>query len=67
MGVSIAMGIQPAFAVAARHFKERRGLAMGIVTTGSSAGGVIFPIMFAKLVPEIGFGWTLRLAALKTL
>lgn len=37
---------------------------MGIVASGSSAGGVCFPIMFSRLVPQIGFHWTLRVAAL---
>lgn len=37
---------------------------MGIVAGGSSAGGVCLPIMFSRLVPQIGFGWSIRVAAL---
>lgn len=37
---------------------------MGIVAGGSSVGGVCFPIMFARLVPKIGFAWSVRVAAL---
>lgn len=44
-------------------FKNRRAFALGIMVSGSSLGGVIFPIMVAKLVPEVGFGWTMRICA----
>lgn len=44
-------------------FKERRAFALGIVFSGSSLGGVIFPIMVNKLIPEVGSGWTMRISA----
>jgi len=37
-------------------FFKWRALAFGIVAAGSSLGGVILPIMVAKLIPQIGFG-----------
>lgn len=44
-------------------FSRRSGLAIGIVASGSSLGGVIFPIMIDKLLPNIGFAWTMRSSA----
>ena len=46
-------------------FSQRRGLAMGIMVTGSSVGGVIFPIMLNRLVqnPSTGYPWAIRIAA----
>ena len=44
-------------------FLRRRALATGIVFSGSSLGGVILPIMVQRLIPQIGFPWTLRAAA----
>ncbi|CAD0096830.1 unnamed protein product [Aureobasidium mustum] len=35
-------------------------VAMGIAASGSSFGGVIFPIIFRRLEPQIGFGWATR-------
>lgn len=32
--------------------------------TGSSLGGIIFPIMVARLIPQIGFPWTMRVCGL---
>jgi MFS family permease len=41
-------------------FFKKRGLAFGIMAAGSGLGGIIFPIMATHLIPEVGFGWTLR-------
>jgi hypothetical protein len=30
---------------------------------GSSIGGVILPIMLIHLLPEVGFGWAIRICA----
>lgn len=50
----VAVGVLPGW------FARRRALATGLAATGSSLGGVIYPIVFHKLEPKIGFGWTLR-------
>jgi MCP family monocarboxylic acid transporter-like MFS transporter 10 len=65
MGLTMAFGIQPALTVVGQHFKERRALAMGLVSTGSALGGIGFSLMFERLLPTVGFSNTLRLAALK--
>ena len=44
-------------------FFKRRALALGIMASGSSLGGVIFPIMVQNLIPQIGFPWTMRVSA----
>ena len=59
-GLTMSFGTTVALAVASQHFERNRALVMGIIATGSSAGGVCFPIMFARLVPAIGFRWTVR-------
>ena len=63
-GFTVAFGVQPALAVVGQHFKRKRALAMGIVAGGSSVGGVCVPIMFSRLIPSIGFGWSVRVGAL---
>lgn len=65
MGCSIALGIQPALTVVGQHFKKQRALALGIVSVGSSLGGIGFPLMFEGLMPRVGFANALRLAAVK--
>lgn len=46
---------------AAGWFNKRRGAAFGIIFTGSSIGGIIFPIMVSRLIDEVGFGWAMRI------
>lgn len=62
-GVGISCGIVFSLSVSvpAQWFLKRRALAFGIVATGSSIGGVIFPILCQQLLPKIGFGWTMRI------
>jgi len=50
MGLGLALTFLPALSVVAHHFSHRRGLAIGIITSGASIGGIIFPIMLNKLV-----------------
>ncbi|KAI1874361.1 hypothetical protein JX265_004569, partial [Neoarthrinium moseri] len=38
-------------------FLKRRALALGIVASGSSTGGVVLPILMDQLIPKIGFPW----------
>jgi fucose permease len=34
---------------------------MGLVATGSSIGGIVWPIMVDSLLKKTGFGWTMRI------
>lgn len=45
LGIGVGMLYLPGLAVIAHHFAKYRTVAMGIVMTGSSCGGVMFPIM----------------------
>ncbi|KUJ10775.1 MFS monocarboxylate transporter-like protein [Mollisia scopiformis] len=64
-GLGCAITILPAFATVPRWFVKGRGLAMGIVVSGSSLGGVIWPIVLRRLLynPSVGFGWAVRISA----
>jgi len=42
------------------YFNTRLGLAIGIASSGSSLGGVIYPIVLRSLVKNIGFPWAVR-------
>ncbi|RDW62414.1 MFS transporter-3 [Coleophoma cylindrospora] len=52
-----------ALACVSTWFSKRRGAAMGIMVTGSSVGGVIFPIMISRMIQSTGYPWTIRTAA----
>ncbi|KAI1073491.1 putative MFS monocarboxylate transporter [Whalleya microplaca] len=51
----------PSVAIIPQYFYKRKALAMGIVSSGSSLGGVIYSLMFQGLQPRVGFGWATRI------
>lgn len=50
----------PSVAILSTYFSTKIATSMGLAASGSSLGGVIYPIMFYKLQPQIGFAWTTR-------
>ncbi|KAG6022524.1 hypothetical protein E4U40_004539 [Claviceps sp. LM458 group G5] len=66
-GLCSALGVSAIFLAAigtvSGWFKKRRGTAFGIFATGSSLGGVVFPIMLSHLIRSVGYGWAMRTAA----
>ncbi|EGY21438.1 hypothetical protein VD0002_g3526 [Verticillium dahliae] len=66
-GVCSAIGVsaifQPSIAVIHGWFNINRGAAFGILSTGSSIGGVVFPIMVTRLIRQVGFAWAMRISA----
>ncbi|EME87960.1 uncharacterized protein MYCFIDRAFT_48210 [Pseudocercospora fijiensis CIRAD86] len=53
----------PSVAILPTYFSTKIGAAIGIAASGSSMGGIIYPIMFYQLinVDRIGFGWSVRI------
>ncbi|KAH8658268.1 major facilitator superfamily domain-containing protein [Xylariales sp. PMI_506] len=45
-------------------FKVRRSLATGIAYTGASVGAILLPIVLERLLPIVGYSWTIRISAL---
>ncbi|KAK9318126.1 major facilitator superfamily domain-containing protein [Lipomyces starkeyi] len=51
----------PGIAIIPQYFSSKRAFATGIAAAGSSTGGIIYPIVFHKLVPRLGFPWATRI------
>jgi hypothetical protein len=51
----------PVMGLLSTYFLKRRGLALGLATTGNSVGGIVYPVIVRQLLPKIGFGWTVCL------
>ncbi|CAK7232303.1 hypothetical protein SCUCBS95973_008214 [Sporothrix curviconia] len=50
----------PAITLVPSYFSSKRALAMGVASIGSSLGAALYPLIFEKLQPRIGFPWTMR-------
>ncbi|KAF8518899.1 MFS general substrate transporter [Gautieria morchelliformis] len=67
MGIGSGLIYLPSMAVQAHHWKVRRALAMGVVITGSSFGGIVYPIMLNRFLHgSVGFAWGVRASAFLT-
>ncbi|KAL3426234.1 monocarboxylate permease-like protein [Phlyctema vagabunda] len=66
-GICSALGASavfyPAMSSVSTYFFKNRAAAFGVMASGSSLGGVIYPIMVQRLLPKIGFPWTMRAVA----
>jgi MFS family permease len=64
-GFGMSMLQVPAFAAVSQFFDKKRAAALGIVVSGSSIGGIIFPIALSKMLngSTLGFGWSVRVMA----
>ncbi|KAJ6576449.1 major facilitator superfamily domain-containing protein [Mycena vulgaris] len=66
LGIGIASGMfyMPLSGAIAQHFTKRRGFAMGIILTGSSLGGFVFPLILGHFFRgQLSFGWGIRTVA----
>lgn len=63
-GLSCTLVFTPSVTIIGHWFYKRRGLATGICASGGAAGGVIFPLVLIKIMPKIGYGWSIRVIAL---
>lgn len=60
IGVGTGALFVPGVAILSTYFTTKIASATGIAASGSSLGGVIYPVVFHKLQSQIGFGWTTR-------
>lgn len=63
-GISGAILTTTALSVISHWFKARRGLATGITFTGTSLGGIVFPIALNSIFNRMSWAWSMRLLAL---
>jgi len=59
-GIATSFLFTPSITAIGHYFREKRGLASGIASTGGGVGGVIFPLMLESLFNRVGWGWAIR-------
>jgi len=63
MGTGIGLVFVPTATVAAHYFIRQRGFAIGIVMSGGSFGGMIFPAVLNGIMPKRGMASAVRVTA----
>lgn len=60
IGIGGGLLFTPTVSLIPTWFSTHMGLAVGIASSGSSLGGVIYPIVLYRLLDEVGFPWAVR-------
>ncbi|OKL62002.1 hypothetical protein UA08_02913 [Talaromyces atroroseus] len=60
IGIGCGLVCVPSTAILTQYFSTKIATAVGITAAGSSFGGIIYPIVFHRLQPSIGFPWATR-------
>ncbi len=63
VGVGCGLLFLPSAAILSQYFSRRRAIVLGIQSVGSPLAGVVFPLVFSRLQPALGFGWATRIIA----
>ncbi|RYO88494.1 hypothetical protein DL764_008720 [Monosporascus ibericus] len=63
VGVGSGLLFLPAAAIISQYFARRRAFALGVQSVGSPLAGIVFPLIFSRLQPAVGFAWATRVIA----
>lgn len=65
LGIGLGSSFSPALACVSSYYREKRGLANGLLSAGSAIGGLIIPIFLSKMINNrsIGLAWAHRTCA----
>ncbi|KAK4496837.1 hypothetical protein PRZ48_011286 [Zasmidium cellare] len=67
VGLGCGLLFIPATGILPQYLVKKRALASLLAAAGSGFGGLIYPIIFRELQPNVGFGWAVRVIAFITL
>ncbi|KAK0727802.1 putative monocarboxylate permease [Lasiosphaeria miniovina] len=60
VGIGAGMIFIPSIQIVGTYFSTRRSTAMGLAATGSSIGGIVYPVVLKRLAAELGLPWATR-------
>jgi predicted MFS family arabinose efflux permease len=66
-GIGCGLMFCPTLALLPTYFSKRRALALGLAVSGSATGGMVFPAVVMRLLPRVGYAWTMRTLGFITL
>ncbi|OJJ54790.1 hypothetical protein ASPSYDRAFT_160147 [Aspergillus sydowii CBS 593.65] len=60
VGIGAGCLFVPCVSILPTYFSSKLGAALGLAVSGSSLGGIIYPIVLHRLIEPLGFGWAVR-------
>lgn len=63
LGVGNGVGLTPVVSVSNHWFLKKRGMSTGLVTSGGSVGGLVFPLLLRYLFNKYDYIWALQVLA----
>lgn len=63
LGIGNGVGLTPVVSVSNHWFLKKRGFITGLVTSGGSLGGLVFPLLLRYLFDKYDYVWALRVLA----
>jgi MFS family permease len=61
IGIGMGIAFSPSTTLSSTYFSHaKRSVALAIVVSGASIGGLVYPTIANELLPKIGFAWTIR-------
>lgn len=63
LGFGNGIGLTPVVGVINHWFFRKAGFATGVVTSGGSFGGLVFPLILRHTFNVYGYGWSIRILA----
>lgn len=60
-GFGSGLGVFVSYSVPQQWFKRKRAMAVGLAASGSSVGGLLWPVVFELLNDGLGFSWACRI------
>lgn len=63
VGLGAGMSFIASVTIVGTYFSTRRSTAQGLAATGSSVGGIIYPVVLRRLIVQIGLPWAVRVMA----
>ncbi|KAI0451245.1 MFS general substrate transporter [Xylaria acuta] len=67
VGIGNGLLFCPTISLVGTYFSYWKSFAMGVAAAGSATGSLIYPVVVQKLLPVVGFGWTVRILGFITL
>ncbi|KAJ8120350.1 hypothetical protein ONZ43_g2920 [Nemania bipapillata] len=60
IGIGAGLLFVPTVSLVPTYFSTHVGLAVGMISSGSSIGGIVYPIVLSNLIGRVGFPWAIR-------